>query len=124
MKLKDLMRDYYDRECGKAPAKPGILLEASLPVNVKPGVDWEITKHPGRMTKKFKFKKRKHLQNFLEDILEFENENQHHGEITIRYKTVTVKVWTHSLNDITEMDTEYARTLNEIYKDSNADLDE
>ena len=124
MKLKDLMRDYYDRELDAETSSPMLLQEAKLPVNVKTGVDWEIKKSPNRLVKKFKFKKRKHLFNFIEDVLEYENENQHHAEITIRYKTVTVKVWTHDLNDITEADTEYARTLNEIYKDSNASIDE
>ncbi len=124
MKLKDLMRDYYNRELDIETSSPMLLQETKLPVNVKPGVDWEIKKSPNRLVKKFKFKKRKHLFNFVGDILEYENEKQHHGEITIRYKTVTVKVWTHDLNDITEVDTEYARTLNEIYKDSNASIDE
>ena len=118
------MRDYFDRELNVVVEQPGLLQEQKLPVNVKPGVDWEIEKSPNRLVKKFKFKKRKHLHNFIEDILEYENETQHHAEIIIRYKTVTVKVWTHSLNDVTEADTEYARTLNEIYKDSNASLDE
>ena len=124
MKLKDLMRDYFDRELNLLVESPCLLQEQKLPVNVKPGVDWEIQKSPNRLVKKFKFKKRKHLFNFLEDVLEYENETQHHAEITIRYKTVTVKVWTHDLNDITDVDEEYARTLNEIYKDSNASLDE
>jgi 4a-hydroxytetrahydrobiopterin dehydratase len=124
MKLTDLMRDYFDREITDISPSSQLLKEEKLPVNVKPGIDWEIQKFPNRMIKKFKFKKRKHLFNFIEDVLEYENENQHHGEITIRYKTVTVKVWTHDLNDITDVDIEYARTLNEIYKDSNASIDE
>lgn len=118
MDLKELMREYYDRECSN------LVTENKLPVNVKPGVDWEITSSPNRLIKKFKFKKRKHLLIFLQDVLTYENERQHHAEITIRYKTVTIKVWTHSLNDITEVDTEYARDINEVYKDNNASFNE
>jgi|TARA_R110001592_G_scaffold361584_3_gene672620 4a-hydroxytetrahydrobiopterin dehydratase len=119
MKLKNLMKEYYDKECHNQ-----ILAEQDFPVNVKPGMDWEITGSPNRLIKKFKFKKRKNLYNFLEDVLELEDEKQHHSEITVRYKTVTIKVWTHDLNDITEVDIEFARTVNEIYKDSNESLNE
>ena len=56
--------------------------------------------------------------------MQYEDEVQHHAEITIRYKTVTVVVWTHTLNDITDMDREYVRMANEIYKDNDASIDE
>ena len=120
MKMADLMRDYFDERC----APESLLTENNLPVKKKQAMDWEIESGPNRLVKKFRFKKREHLYNFIEDVLEYEDEKQHHARITIEYKTVTIQVWTHDLKDITDMDKEYARTLNEIYKDSNADLDE
>lgn len=120
MKMADLMREYFDDRC----APKSLLTEAGLPVRTKAGMDWEIVSSPNRLVKKFKFKKRKHLYNFVEDVLRYEDEKQHHASIKIQYKTVTIEVWTHDLKDITGMDKEFARTVNEIYKDSNADLDE
>jgi len=119
MKMSDLMRNYFDERC-----KPSLLTEASLPVRTKPGMDWEVISSPNRLVKKFKFQKRQHLYNFLNDILHYEDEKHHHGKIRIQYKTVTIEVWTHDLKDITEMDKEYARDINEIYKDSNASFNE
>ena len=87
-------------------------------------MDWEIKPSPNRLVKKFIFKKRKQLYNFVEDLLRYEDEKQHHASIKIQYKTVTIEVWTHDLKDITDMDKEYARMVNEIYEDSNVNLDE
>jgi len=120
MKMADLMRDYFDERC----TSKTLLTESNLPVRTKQGMDWEVVSGPNRLVKKFKFKKRKHLYNFIEDVLRYEDEKQHHAKIKIQYKTVTFEVWTHDLKDITAMDKEYARDVNEIYKDSNADLDE
>ena len=120
MKMADLMRDYFEERC--SPEK--LLVETNLPVKKKQGMDWEIKSSPNRLAKKFKFKNREHLYNFVEDVLRYEDEKQHHASIKIQYKTVTIEVWTHDLKDITAMDKEYARTVNEIYKDSNADFDE
>ena len=59
-----------------------------------------------------------------EELMNLEEQSGHHAKITIEGTQVTVEVWTHDLKDITGMDKEYARTVNEIYKDSNADIDE
>ena len=120
MKMADLMRNYFDEQ---VPQR-SLLSESKLPVRTRAGMDWEIVPSPNRLVKKFKFKHREHLYNFVEDILRYEDEKHHHASIKIQYKTVTIEVWTHDLKDITAMDKEYARIINEIYKDSNADLDE
>tara|TARA_Y100001937_G_C6988088_1_gene270807 strand:+ start:37 stop:399 length:363 start_codon:yes stop_codon:yes gene_type:complete len=120
MKMADLMREYFDEQ----DTSESLLTEDKLPVRTKPGMDWEIIPTPNRLVKKFKFKKRKHLYNFVQDVLRHEDEKQHHASIKIQYKTVTIEVWTHDLKDITGMDKEFARTVNEIYEDSNVNLDE
>ena len=131
MKVSDLMKGYFDdrirevdREYSPNLLSDRILSEQALPVKTKPGLDWDIERKPNRLRKKFKFKKRKHLLNFISDVIEYENETQHHARILIQYKTVTIDVWTHDLRDITSVDKEYARTVNQIYEDSNANLDE
>ena len=119
------MHEYFERETENSVLLENrFLLEEKLPIKAKSGMDWELKKFPNRLIKKFKFKKRKHLSNFLGDVIDYENETQHHAEIVVRYKTVTIKVWTHTLNDVTEVDMEYARMINEIYRDSNASIDE
>ena len=113
------MNGYFDKQEGTRG-----LRESALPVKTMSGIDWKIVPNPNRYKKKYKFKTRQQLLNFLADLMQYEDEVQHHAEITIRYKTVTVVVWTHTLNDITDMDREYVRMANEIYKDNDASIDE
>ena len=115
------MEGYFKEREGQPRSR---LNETVLPVRTKQAVDWEILSAPNRYRKKFKFKRRQNLLNFLADLMRYEDEIQHHGEITIRYKTVTITVWTHTLNDITDVDREYVRMANEIYKDNHASIDE
>ena len=121
MRLVDLMNGYFEE---MEKPQSAVLTEAKLPVRTKEGNDWEKLSGPNRYRKKYKFKKRSHMANFLSDVFEYEDEVQHHAEITVRYKTVTILVWTHNLNDITEVDNEYVRTVNEIYRENNATDDE
>jgi pterin-4a-carbinolamine dehydratase len=114
------MNNYFNKD----ERRPFVLSENSLPVKTKQSLDWDIVPQPNRYRKKFKFSKRSQMANFLNDLFSYEDELQHHAEITVRYKTVTVEVWTHSLEDITEVDGEYARMANEIYKDNYASLNE
>lgn len=116
------MSDYFNERDGTRARTP--LNEQALPVRTKEGIDWELLSSPNRYRKKFKFKKRQQLLNFIADLMQYEDEVQHHAEIMIRYKTVTLTVWTHTLDDITDMDREYVRMTNEIYKDNNASTDE
>lgn len=123
MKVADLMKDYFDERI-EGITRPSFLSEAALPVKTKSGLDWEIIGRPNRFKKSFKFKKRSQLLNFVEDVLEYEDSIQHHGRIRIEYKTVIIEIWTHDLGDITSVDKDYARSVNDIYGDSNVNIDE
>ena len=125
MRVADLMKDYFDKRINDSDSRSASFLsEAALPVQTKAGLDWEVVGQPQRFKKTFKFKKRSHLLNFVSDVLEYEDSISLHASIKIEYKTVVISVWTHDLGDITAMDKEYARTVNEIYEDSNVNLDE
>ena len=101
-----------------------LLNEDKLPVRTKSSMDWERLTEPNRFKKKFKFQKRNTMMDFLNDVIIYEDDVVHHAQITIRYKTVTFEVWTHGIKDVTEVDIEYARMINEIYKDTNVNIDE
>ena len=40
---------------------------------------------------------------------------EHHPDITVRYKVVTLSLWTHSAGGITAKDFELARTIDEAF---------
>ena len=123
MKVSDLMRDYFNERIEGTNAAT-LLSEAVLPVKTRSGLDWEIASGPTRFRKSFKFKKRSQLLDFVSDVVEYEDSIQHHGRIRIEYKTVIVEIWTHDLGDITSLDKDYARLVNDIYEDSNVNIDE
>ena len=70
-----------------------------------------------KFTRKFKFNDRRRLLDFVSDIVLYEDEVKHHGEIKIASDVVEISVFTHTLERITELDREYIRHVDRIYQD-------
>ena len=120
MKLTELMRDYFNENQESVDARASkVLLNESFdtPIKVNKSFDWDLLEDPKRLKKEFKFDNDRHLLDFIHEIREFENENHHHGKLTIEDNDVTIEVWTHSINDVTEIDFEYARAADQIKHD-------
>ncbi len=127
MNLKHLMNEYFDQEerfYGKTAAPVHGLIRENVPVVAQDAFDWKIESHPNRLVKSFLFKDRQAQRNFVNDLMEYEEEIKHNAKIVIEDTSVTISVYTHYLEDITEMDQEYAYVADEIYKDSNDAVDE
>ena len=92
-------------------------LSKDLPI-LTPENKWEQLENPNRIRRKFLFKTLDSLLFFVGDLLEYERDIQHEGMIKILGNNVTVEVYTHDVNDITELDIEYAREADGIYADS------
>ena len=65
----------------------------------------------------FKEKNGSQVFQFLEEIFEYQNEVSHQGSALIEDKKVTVEVYTHTVEEVTELDIEYAKEVNKIYRD-------
>ena len=87
-----------------------------MPIISPKSLDWAYRKDPKRLTKSFTFSSESTFNAFVVDILEHQSETQHHGRITLQFPKVKIEVWTRSLNDITEIDAEWASAVNEIYE--------
>ena len=129
MNLKSLMNEYFENEERFNRNSPSFMPQMSLikedvPVKAKDAFGWELKKHPNRLVKKFNFNKPEAQRNFVLDLLEYEEEFGHNAKIIISGKSIKIEVFTHYLEDITEMDKEYADVADEIYKDSNDADDE
>jgi len=83
---------------------------------VEPSV-WRDDAESGRLICDFAFDAPQQLARFVIEVLDFQEDSQHHGVLTIEPLAVHVEVWTHTLNDVTEIDHEYASELTDIYKD-------
>lgn len=121
-KVSDLLSSYFDEK----PAKKGFLMESSLQnvstmptgMPVKPYTfSWETHQSPERFSKTYVFQDRNRLIDFVRELLIFEDQFSHHGEHRISSNEVTVEVYTHDVNRITNMDQEYTKHVDQIHKD-------
>ena len=127
MNLKHLMNEYFDKEeqfYKRAVTPLPALLREDVPVVPRDVFNWEIQSKPNRLVKTFEFKESQAQRNFINDLLEHEEESGHNAKIIISSNTVAIEVYTHYLDDITEVDKEYANIADEIYRDSNDAVDE
>ena len=111
LKISDLIGNQVEPE-----EIEGIINTDGVPIPAPEKLDWTYRKDPRRLTKMFKLGSETSFNAFVMDLLEHQAETQHHGRITMQYPQIKIEVWTHSLNDITEIDIEWAMTVNEIYE--------
>ena len=88
---------------------------ASLPITPK-STKWKLRDDPVRYTRTFKFKTVENMANFIQDVLAYEDDTNHHGKSTIEFPFVKIEVWTHTLGSVTEIDKEWTEVVDEIYK--------
>jgi len=109
--LADLLGDQPD----EAIDIPGTIMTRDMPIKAPEKLDWAYRQDPRRLTKMFKFSDESKYNAFVIDLLEHQSESGHHGRITLQYPQVKIEVWTHSLDDVTDIDVEWAVSVNEIY---------
>jgi pterin-4a-carbinolamine dehydratase len=95
---------------------PVLLQEQKMPL-APAKIKWHVLDSPERFTRKFKFDDRRRLLDFVTDVLAYEDEVKHHGELKIAGDVVEVSVYTHTLEQITELDREYVRSIDKILRD-------
>ena len=55
--------------------------------------------------------------DFVNEVLRLEDEMNHHGTIKVTNNEVTIEVYTHTINRITNLDKEYVRNIDFVYRD-------
>ena len=71
------------------------------------------------MQKIFNLESQKHLSYFINELLHTANQLNHHPEILINHTQVTVTLYTRDLNDITDIDIEISKKIDDIIEDIN-----
>ena len=113
-RLSDLIGDYEE----------GTLMSGDtrdLPIRPKALQGWTFREGPNRYTRLFKFSDQTKFNSFIMDILELQAETQHHARMTVQYPQVKIEVWTHTLNDVTEVDFDWCVKANNIWGDYDVD---
>ena len=113
-KLSNLLSEYFmhDRSVPKTFYGP----VDEDPVRPISGM-WEIHSDPERFSKRFKFDTRARMISFVNEVFDHEDKVRHHSEIRIDYTEVDISVYTHDVNRITELDKEFTKEVDKIYRD-------
>jgi len=95
-----------------------------LPVNIKevelpvvPMNKWVKSGEHKALTKTYKFRRNNDRNEFVRELLEYEEKTEHNAELSLLEDSVTIKVYTKDIKQITELDREYARFADQLYKD-------
>ena len=122
-RLSELMREYFEKggELSSASRVESVISSTGLLVESMPiepsKIEWEIQQEPERFVRKYEFDDRRRLISFVDEILEAEDEMNHHSDIEISHKTVTISVYTKNIERITELDIEFTQTVDKIHRD-------
>ena len=123
--LTEVMRDYFDGHSnhrGDVAAGIGLrgdsLRGGRLPVSpTTPSEGWTLLKSPRRLSRTYEFRDPRVVSDFLAEVMSHESRTGHHAKITCEFPLITVEVRTHDLDDVTELDQDYAQTCDHIYTD-------
>ena len=79
--------------------------------------DWIVIENPERLSKTFEFKHLKILKSFLNEMIEYQEKLGHHAKIVIEGKAITIETYTHTVEEITELDLELSKFADLLYQD-------
>lgn len=80
--------------------------------------NWCVVTDPERLMRKFEFSRYSHLKYFVDELLSYQQEANHHAKITIDHLKVIVETYTTSYDGVTSQDRNLASFCDEIYEDT------
>lgn len=78
---------------------------------------WEAQGSPKKLSKTYKFRRLSDRTIFVNELLEYEEKVKHNADIFMSEDIVRVELVTRDVQQITELDKEYARFSDETYKE-------
>lgn len=117
MKLANLHEAFIDKarrpmSFGKLPIEPLENGAAIIPVD-----KWEKVASPMRLRKTFNFMSQEKRNEFVQGLFEYETKTRHNAMITVDEDKVTLDVRTKDVDQITELDKEYAKFADVLFRD-------
>ena len=115
--ITEIMNGYFEDQ----PATPinflaGVSISSEIPI-VPSSITWEKVTDPTRLMKTYEFDSHSEMVYFVQEMLMFENDFDHYAKMSIDFPKVVIEVYTHDVNNITELDTDYAKSADQIRKD-------
>jgi len=75
------------------------------------------SKKDGSLQKTYTFRLQEQRNDFVKQLLDHEAEVGHHASIHVTEEAVTLNLQTKDIGEVTELDKEYAKWADELYKD-------
>lgn len=83
--------------------------------------EWELINLP-YLKKDFEFENFKEALDFVNSIAEIAESVNHHPDISVSYNKVSLKIYTHDTNSITDLDFKLVQKIDELSSDNNQEL--
>lgn len=115
MKISRLHEEFIDK--ARRPMSFGKLPVLAKNVDVPIIATNKWVKSDGALNKTYVFRMNSQRNDFIREMLEHEEEVGHHGRFEIKHGSVSVFLQTKDVEQITELDKEFAKWLDELYKD-------
>jgi 4a-hydroxytetrahydrobiopterin dehydratase len=90
---------------------------SELPVEATQSA-WRTVTDPERLMREFEFSKFSHLKYFVDELLIYQQDTDHHAKITIDHLKVIVETYTKDFDGVTSQDRNLASFCDEIYGDT------
>ena len=92
------------------------LLDADeIKVALKKVPEWENEKK--KIERTFEFDDFTEAMDFVNDVAEIAEEEEHHPDIDIRYNKVRLSIYTHNKNGLTDMDFQLAERIDTLQEE-------
>jgi len=114
MLLKNLMSEFLTED--SVPLPQFLPLETGGD-DIRNFTEWETAESPTRLIKDYAFSDRTVVFRFVTGLMQFEDTIGHHAKIVIENNDVRLEVYTHDVDDITELDAEYAKYADMLFQD-------
>jgi pterin-4a-carbinolamine dehydratase len=79
---------------------------------------WHTIESPRRLRRVIQLHDSVAVKHFLSELIDYETGSHHNGTIMLDGTRVTIEVYTHDIDDITEADRVYAKIVDAIYADA------
>ncbi|TAG10788.1 MAG: 4a-hydroxytetrahydrobiopterin dehydratase [Verrucomicrobia bacterium] len=89
-----------------------LLEDNDLKAALKKCPEWDYEKKA--ITRTIEFEEYMEAIDFVNDLAEIAEEAQHHPDITIKYTKVTVRLTTHDMGGLTDLDIELAQRVDNL----------
>jgi pterin-4a-carbinolamine dehydratase len=70
------------------------------------------------LVKTFEFRRPDDREQFIDGLFRYEKDVGHNATITVTYDKVSIRLTTHDINQVSELDKEYARFADVLFRDT------